>query len=215
MRRIPALLLLTLAVAVVLAAPALAHTEMSETSPAAGAVEAAGGRSVTLTFTQEVDPRLASVVVRRDGGAVVSEGKLQRDGLALVQPVAPLMTGRYGVQWRAAAADGHILKGTFAFRVGAGDAAGSFPEVAERLSPADLLREHAKGNYDHGTPSYAVTADDPTPPDDGATTPAAAAVEDPPPARDNRPMAIVALLAAALGVTLVTVGLESIRASRV
>lgn len=230
MRRIPALLLLTLAIAVVLAAPALAHTEMSETSPAAGAVEAAGGRSVTVTFTQEVDHRLASVTVRRDGGAVVSEGKLQRDGLALMQPVAPLTTGRYEVQWRAAAADGHILKGTFPFRVEPDGAEGSSDEVAgaevadaevadtevtERLSPADLLREHAKGNYDHGTPSYAVTADEPTPPDEGATTPAAAAAEEPPPARDNGPMAIVALLAAALSVTLVTVGLESIRASRV
>lgn len=215
MRRIPALLLLTLAVVVGLAAPALAHTEMVQTSPDAGAVAAAGGLEVTLTFTQEVDHRLATVTVRRAAGAVVSEGKPQRDGLALIQPVAALTPGRHEVQWRAAAGDGHILEGSFAFRVGPDGATGSSATTAERVSPADLLREHAKGNYDHGTPSYAANTDEATAPAGGETTPPPAAVEEPARARDNTPMAIVALLAAALSVTLVTVGLESIRASRV
>lgn len=215
MRRIPVLLLLAVAAVIGLAGPAMAHTELIETSPADGATAAVGGRAVTLTFTQEVDHRLASVTVSRRNGDVVSTGEPQRDGVTLVQPVPALTGGRYDVQWRAAAADGHILKGTFSFGVDAEGATAPPAETSERLSPADLLREHAKGNYDHDSPSYAISAPEPASDADAASAAEPASVpQEPTPPRNTAPV-IVGLLAAGLGVTLVTAGVESIRASRV
>lgn len=209
MRRIPVLFLLAVAAILLFAAPASAHTELLKTDPADGAAAQTDLRTVGLTFTQQVDARLATVTVRRDG-QVVSQGQPRSEGAVLVQAVEELVAGRYEVQWRAAAADGHILDGTFGFRGGKATPASS-PATAEaapeRLSPAELLREHARGNYDHdATPSYAAAAEEPAPA--AAVAPAAP----PPPAPNNSATVIITLVAAALGVTAVGAVAESVRA---
>lgn len=202
---------------------ASAHTELLRTAPVDGSTVQPDVGGVTLTFTKAVDPRLATVAVRSQEGELKSEGPPRRERPALVQRLAPLTAGRYEVQWRAAAADGHILTGDFRFRAGkpstpssaaAGDAGG--------LSPAELLRQDAKGNADHDAlPSYAVGSGDsqrddravrvatasppvevgpPAAPVDPATAPS-------PPETDNA-ATIVALLAAALAVTSLTAVVE-------
>lgn len=224
MRRLPFVFLLTVVAVLALAGTASAHTELLRTAPVDGSTVQPDVGGVTLTFTKAVDPRLATVAVRSQDGELKSEGPPRRERLALVQSLAPLTAGRYEVQWRAAAADGHILTGDFRFRAGnpstpssaaAGDAGG--------LSPAELLRQHAKGNADHDAlPSYAVGSgasqrDDradrvatasppvevgpPAAPVDPATAPS-------PPETDNAAATIVALLAAALAVTSVTAVVE-------
>lgn len=228
MRRILNVLLLTAAAIVTLAGPASAHTELVATAPVDGAVAKGDLRSVTLTFTEPVDPRLATVAVRAKGGDLISQGGPEGSQLTLVQQVKDVGVGRYEVGWRAAAADGHILSGDFGFRVGARSAA---PPVAaaepKRLSPAEQLLQHAKGNYKHDAkPSYAVAAkgrpradDKPAGPPAVKLGPPAAAMGPPAapvapaPAPDNATSTIVALLAAALGVTTVTAVVESRRAA--
>ena len=225
MRRLPLLFLLALVAIVALAAPAAAHTELFQTTPAAGGTATTGLRVVTVTFTEPVDARLATVTVRRQQGALVSTGTPGAAGTDLVQPVTALEAGGYDVRWRAAAADGHILTGAFSFRVGAGAAtAGTGAAAAappERLSPAELLREHAKGNYAHdATPSYAISAADRAAAERsrtaGVAAPASAAATPLPAAPvDNSGTMIVALLGAAVGVTTLTAVWESARATRV
>ena len=227
MRRLPLLFLLALVAIVALAAPAAAHTELLQTTPAAGGSATADLRVVTVTFTEPVDARLATVAVWRRQGALVSTGSPRAAGTDLVQPVTALEASGYDVRWRAAAADGHILTGAFSFRAGAGTgAAGSGAAAAappERLSPAELLREHAKGNYDHdATPSYAISAADRAAAGRSraarVAAPAAAraaATPLPAPPVDNSGTMIVALLGAAVGVTTLTAVWESARAPRV
>lgn len=225
MRRIPVVFLLAVVALLTLAAPAWAHTELSSTAPAADASPRNAPDAVTLTFTQEVDERLATVTVRGPGGAIVSTGQPQRDGLALVQPVQDAAAGRYQVEWRAAAGDGHILRGSYAFRVGGGgtaDAPAATAPSSERPSPEDYLRDHAK--RDHAKPSYAITAADRRRAKKAVTPAASAAASadapapapaDAVPVPDNGSATIVTLLAAALGVTTVTAVIESVRAHRV
>ena len=221
MRRLSLLFLLAVAAVALLATPASAHTEMLQTTPAAGATAEAGLEAVTLGFSQNVDHRLASVTVRRDNGEVVSTGQPSRDDLALVQAVSPLEAGRYRVRWRAAAADGHVLEGTFSFRVDDGATTSAAPAQAERLSPAELLREHARGNDDHA-PEYATsTAAEPAEQDDAEAADgaeglvAAGAAQPVQPAPPSSTTALVTLLAAAVAVTTAAAVVESIRASRV
>lgn len=211
-------MLLALATIVVIAGPAWAHTELVETTPADGASVKPGRDTVALTFTRAVDARLAIVDVRR-GARTVSEVRPQADGLSLVQAVEGMAPGPYEVEWRAAAADGHILTGTFAFSVADAGAeaadgttdAGAAP--AKRLTPAELLRQHAKGDYDHDAiPSYAAAAGDSAP--DTASEPssrAPAPIAAVPPAGDSSAATTFVLLSAAVAVTAVTAAVESLR----
>lgn len=218
MRRIPVVFLLAVMALLTLAAPAWAHTELSATAPAADASLRDAPDAVTLTFTQEVDERLATVTVRGPGGAIVSTGQPQREGVMLAQPVQGAAAGRYEVEWRAAAADGHILRGAYAFRVGGGgseDAPAAIAPSPKRPTPEDYLRDHAKAG--HKKPSYAITAADRRRAKK-AEAPAAAppaAPADAVPVPDNGSATLVTLLAAALGVTTVAAVIESVRAHRV
>lgn len=218
MRRIPVLFLLALVAIVAFAAPAAAHTELVTTSPAAGARAKDAVRAVTISFTQPVDARLATVTVQRADGPSVSTGTPRAAGADLVQPLTELESGRYDVAWRAAAADGHILTGDFSFRVGAS----ATPKAeADRPTADELLLNHDKAGYGHDKkPAYAISAADRRSASDGRSKTAAAAapadaVPVPAPAPDNSGTMIVALLGAAVFVTTATAVWESVRAHRV
>ena len=229
MRKLPVVFLLAVVAVLALAGPASAHTEMLQTAPVDGATVQADVGSVSVRFTKAVDPRLATVSVRSPGGDVMSEGPPRSERMALVQDVGALTEGRYDVQWRAAAADGHILNGDLAFRVTKSSSASPTASEdaeslssAEGLSPAEQLRQHAMGNFNHdASPSYAAdSSDSQDRPADGGTAasppvelgpPAATVVTataPSPPETDDADATIVALLAAALAVTSVTAVVE-------
>jgi putative copper export protein/methionine-rich copper-binding protein CopC len=126
-----AALLLTL----LAAAPALAHTRLSSSQPAAG--DTVGGdsvREVRLRFTTRVSPEVTHLALLL-GTDTIAAGNLTTvagtEGRVLALPLqAALRAGAYVVHWRTAGADGHVIRGDFAFSV-AGD-----PAVAT-LAPPD------------------------------------------------------------------------------
>jgi len=104
-----------LAVGVLAATPASAHTTLRESSPAAGAALATAPDVVRLTFTGAVTaPR---VEVLGPDGASFASGPVSGGGGTVQLPVRPGGPGRYTVRYAVLAADGHEVTGAFTFTV--------------------------------------------------------------------------------------------------
>lgn len=110
-----------LAPVVLLAAcgPAAAHSLLLESSPAAGATLTAGPPRLVLRFNNRLEHRLSRVrLVDEHGGSrplilTVADTGVDR----LTAAVPPLAPGTYRVDWRVLSTDGHIVDGSFSFRV--------------------------------------------------------------------------------------------------
>jgi copper transport protein len=119
---------------------AAAHAHLRSSSPAAGATLDAGVREVRLRFSEVVEPAFTSVTLTGPDGGVLSAPPLgfPPDGggreavLTLAQPLTP---GRWTVAWRAAAADGHVSRGSFAFTVAEAENASAAAAKADTLDP--------------------------------------------------------------------------------
>lgn len=113
--------LITLALGLVLATAAPAHTPLKSSVPAAEASVAAP-QVIELTFGGDV--RLTAVTLTDAGGAAkhldaVPAAIASTFTLAVHEPLAP---GAYKVVWRAVGGDTHIITGEFAFTVTAAHA---------------------------------------------------------------------------------------------
>lgn len=104
------------------------HLELSKSAPEADQVLSESPTQVVLWFTQA--PQMAGTSVRvvpagsepldlPDATAREDDGSVIE--LDLTQPLAE---GAYQVVWRAMADDGHVVRGDFAFTVGAASAGG-------------------------------------------------------------------------------------------
>jgi methionine-rich copper-binding protein CopC len=113
-----AVLITAVVAAVVLAPPtAWAHSQLLATTPAASAIVTAPAGEVTLTFNEPVHQRFSLVVVTGPGAVSYSNGHVQVVDDVVHQPVYPLRSGSYTVQWRVVSADGHPVEGRFGFTV--------------------------------------------------------------------------------------------------
>ena len=131
-----ALLLLTTAIAVAGAAPALAHTSLSASVPAAGATVTTDVDAVRLVFSQPVSPREATVVVSSADGVDLADGPAQVSGATVVQPVDRLVgAGGYRLSYRVLADDGHPITGQVRFTLAAAVAGGPAPTQAPDPGP--------------------------------------------------------------------------------
>ena len=116
----------TIALAVaIMPAAALAHAELSSSSPAADDTLTVPPAAVTLVFDGELTPDGTGFTVTDPDGDVVGEGALDlavaerneiRGDLDAGGP------GTYTVTWTAVAADGHEERGDFSFTVAGADA---------------------------------------------------------------------------------------------
>lgn len=112
MRFLPLALLL-------LAPPALAHSELRATEPPEGAALARPPAEIVLRFNESVqvtafrlhDAEGRALPLRRDG----SPAQAAREARAVPPPDLP--PGEFRVEWRAISADGHPIGGTLRFRV--------------------------------------------------------------------------------------------------
>ena len=103
------------------AGTALAHADLASADPAAGATVKTAPTAISLTFTEEVEPKFSSIEV------VDAKGKRFDDGAAhtaadneklLSIGLKPLTPGTYKVIWHATAADdSHKTKGSYEFTV--------------------------------------------------------------------------------------------------
>ncbi len=144
------LLLLVLATLAGLPAPLAAHTRLASSSPADGDTVGAPVQRIGIRFTRPVEAELTTITVILGSDTVAggqagmvagSEGK--EFFLALASELRP---GGYTVAWRTSGADGHIIRGTFAFVVrppaSAGQAAVAPLPAEPRTAPGpDLVEE--------------------------------------------------------------------------
>lgn len=111
------LLIVIAAMIALLPMSALAHTQLTETSPADGEVVTGAVEEVTVTFADEIQP-FSQMTVEGADGSVAEPDQMTVDGkhlTAVFDP--PLAGGEYTVKWQVVAADGHTLRGEFAFAV--------------------------------------------------------------------------------------------------
>jgi methionine-rich copper-binding protein CopC len=100
---------------------AAAHAMLDRASPAVGSTVASPPRSITLSFTENIEPAFSTVRVEDASGARVDQGKPQLDrGSRNVLRVnlKPLGPGSYKVIWKVLSVDTHRTEGSFGFQVG-------------------------------------------------------------------------------------------------
>jgi methionine-rich copper-binding protein CopC len=113
------LVLITVAALLVPASVAWAHVDLKSVSPRKNSTRTSAVRSVHATFKSSLVT--GTITIKNSRGHVV---QLKRNGLKssnkrVLQaiPRTPLGSGRYTVEWRARAPDGHSQRGSWSFRV--------------------------------------------------------------------------------------------------
>lgn len=107
--------------AMALAAPvaAQAHAMLDHASPAVGSTGAAP-KTLTLWFTEALEPAFSGVEVHNAQGADVAAGKATVDVKNRAQlgvPLKALAPGVYKVNWHVLSVDTHRTEGSFTFTV--------------------------------------------------------------------------------------------------
>lgn len=96
--------------------PALAHDELTASTPASGEALTALPEEVQLTFTNPPSGIGAAVIVTDNTGTSWAEGPVSITNNIATQPLrAGAPAGEYTVQWRVVSADSHPIEGTFRF----------------------------------------------------------------------------------------------------
>jgi methionine-rich copper-binding protein CopC len=120
--RIP---LIALSALLVTPGAAVAHAELTGTSPEAGAELDSPPTEVVMTFDGELDPEASGFVVSAADGSEVGTGEVDleiADRNELRGAVEIAEPGEYEVSWTAVAGDGHPEAGSFTFTVADPDA---------------------------------------------------------------------------------------------
>ncbi|OBB85096.1 copper resistance protein CopC [Mycobacterium colombiense] len=102
-----------------LTAPAAgAHATRVSTDPAADAVLAAGPQRVSATFNEQLQTTFAAMTVVGPDGNVWSTGEPAVQGAVVgigLRALGP--AGTYTVNYRVTSADGHVVSGSWSFRL--------------------------------------------------------------------------------------------------
>lgn len=99
------------------ATAAQAHATLDHASPAVGSTVGSSPGHVTLTFTQNLEPKFSGAEVRNSAGARMDQGS-SASGNSLHVIVKSLPPGAYTVSWHVLSVDTHKTQGSFNFRVG-------------------------------------------------------------------------------------------------
>jgi methionine-rich copper-binding protein CopC len=101
------------------ATPVLAHAHVVKSTPAANAAIAAP-KQVSVTFDEKLVPAFSKLAIEMTGMkmAVPVKTTVSADGKTLTGiPQGGFMKGSYVVNWTAASADGHKMKGSIPFKI--------------------------------------------------------------------------------------------------
>ncbi len=109
-------------------APALAHSELLKSTPADGDRLTKAPRQVELVFGEGVQEQGGAIVVTDPDGARVDKAStFTTDGNVAAVALSPATTaGEYTVSYRVVSADGHVVRGTYAYEL-----AGTSPSPSE------------------------------------------------------------------------------------
>jgi copper transport protein len=96
---------------------AFAHASLVDSNPVDGAVVPAAPSTITLTFDEPVSPLVLTLV---EGSGASSKVSGRVDGNKVIVDVPPTtVKGSYVLSWRVVSLDGHPVKGSVVFSVGA------------------------------------------------------------------------------------------------
>lgn len=99
-------------------APATAHATLLSSDPADSAELATAPTRVTATFSEAMQQQFAAMAVVGPDGALWSTGDPAVDGAVVgvgLRPLGP--AGTYTVNYRVTSADGHVVTGSWSFRL--------------------------------------------------------------------------------------------------
>lgn len=115
----------------VLASPALAHSELETSRPAADAVVDATFDELVLQFKQAIQVLPDDIVLEGPDGPISSGPAALADAVTVTVPVLDEVgDGPHTVRWRVIGADGHPLEGSYGFAVQLPPASRGTPEPA-------------------------------------------------------------------------------------
>ena len=100
--------------------PASAHTVLVNSIPQSESIISSLPPEITITFAEELIDigNSNSIEVFDSSGEDMSQGQVTVSGPTLSKALIPSdKTGEYKVEYRAVAADGHVIKGEFTFTV--------------------------------------------------------------------------------------------------
>jgi copper resistance protein C len=105
-------------VATLTAGAAGAHAARVSTDPADDAAVSAGPARVSAVFNEPLQPTFAAMTVVGPDGNLWTSGQPQVQGPVVSVGVRPLgPTGPYKVNYRVTSADGHVVSGSWSFRL--------------------------------------------------------------------------------------------------
>jgi hypothetical protein len=103
------------------AAGAFAHAHLQQQLPAAGAEVEASPQTLTLNFSEGIEPQFSGVALTGPQQKTIILGKPVRSDsnkAQLTVPVGQALTpGKYRVDWHVVSVDGHKTKGHYTFTV--------------------------------------------------------------------------------------------------
>jgi copper transport protein len=163
-------------------APALAHANLVEASPAQGGEVSKPPEQIELRFSEPVDAEFDPVVVRAAGGARVDAHDAHvdpEDARVVLADLEKLPEGSYTVKWRVTSIDGHVVEGRYDFAVVAAAEDRPSKDAGDRATSSEATGAqsgHHGGHHGGGAGGVASTErrdSVPEPAAGGATTRAA------------------------------------------
>ena len=144
---------LPLAVSAVLgAAPAGAHDQLTGSDPVAGSTVTSPPTEVRLGFSEAVKKLGLTVLVTGPASTSVTSGAPIVDGSDVVAPLGPLSeSGRYVVAYRVVSSDGHPISGTFGFTARLSSAGPTGPPTRTSTPTAATAPPSASGGAGVGS----------------------------------------------------------------
>ncbi|HXU90131.1 MAG TPA: copper resistance CopC family protein [Methylomirabilota bacterium] len=115
-----ALLGLATLVALMVAPPAAAHSLLLGATPAPDAVIATSPLEVRLRFNNRIEKSLSRVRLVDERGAVaaaVIDARAAAPAELVIARVPPLAAGAWRVEWQVFSTDGHVVSGSYGFRL--------------------------------------------------------------------------------------------------
>ncbi len=115
-----------------------AHATRVASDPAENAELTQSPTKVSATFNEAMQQQFAAMTVVGPDGNLWQSGEPQVDGAVISVPVRPLgPSGTYTVNYRATSADGHVVSGSWSFRLTvASTGTPGPPTTATRPAPA-------------------------------------------------------------------------------
>ena len=99
------------------------HLKLLKSSPAADTVLDKSPDAVRLWLSESAEVPATKISVTTAAGAAIATAPVTRahtkDAPLVALISAPLANGAYKVTWKTMSKDGHVVKGTFGFKVGA------------------------------------------------------------------------------------------------